>query len=86
MKMLLVALQLSLFSQVPVQAPEKKDPAPPVEKKKVQVFDFEDTTIECEFPAPELDYFQEYAHGPRRPLVRVRDNFDDKVMQSVEEM
>jgi hypothetical protein len=86
MKMLLVALQLSLTPPVPVPGAEAAVSTPPAENKQVRVIDFEDTAIEYDFdPVPsELGCF--HHRGPPSRLIRIREDFDDKVMQSVAEM
>ena len=85
MKTLLVVLQLHLFAQVPVPG-EEKTPVPAPETQKVRVIDFEDQPIELEPPESGLDCYPDRRNGYRYRLVRVREDFDDKVMQSVEEM
>jgi hypothetical protein len=82
MKMLLVALQLSLTPQVPVPDAESAVSTPPAENKKVIVFDFED-----DGPIDLGPMSSEWGCQltPSR-LIRIREDFDDKVMQSVEEM
>jgi hypothetical protein len=86
MKTLLAVLQLTVLSQVPAQDSEKKAPAPPAEKKRVTVIEFDDDTMDFDGPAPEWGCFPDREGGRRRPLVRIREDFADKVMQSVDEM
>ena len=84
MKTLLAVLQLTLVPQVPVPGSEPKAATPPAEsQRRVIVFDFEDDEpLDVELTAGSgLD-----CHLVRRPLVRIRENFDDKVMQSVQEL
>lgn len=86
MKTLLAVLQLTVLAQVPAQDSRKTDPAPPVEKKRVTVIEFDDNTIELEPFVHETGCFPDREGGRRRPLVRIREDFADKVMQSVDEM
>jgi hypothetical protein len=88
MKTLLAVLQLTLVPQVPVPGSEPKVSTPQAESKpRVLVFDFEDDeTLEVEpRTASEWDCFPDRRTRPR-PLLRIRENFDDKVMQSVQEL
>ncbi len=84
MKTLLAVLQLTLVSQVPVPGAEPKAATPPAEsQQRFIVFDFEeDEPLDVALPAgSEWD-----CHRAPQPLVRIRENFDDKVMQSVQEL
>ena len=83
MKTLLAVLQLTVFAQVPTQDAEKKAPAPPAEKKQV-VIDFDDDAIELDWMVPPEPRCA--LHLRKYPLVRIRQDFADKVMQSVAEM
>jgi hypothetical protein len=87
MKTLLAVLQLTLVPQVPVPDSELKLSTPQTEsKQRVIVFDFEeDQPLEIELPASERECFPD-RRTRFSPVVRVRDNFDDKVMQSVQEL
>jgi hypothetical protein len=82
MKTLLAVLQLTVLAQVPAQDSEKTAPTSPAEKKQVFI-DFEDQSIEVDLDPPEPRCTM---HRKWRPLVRVREDFADKVMQSVAEM
>jgi hypothetical protein len=86
MKTLLAVLQFTLLSQGPAQDAEKPVSSPLPERKRVTVIDFEDTVIETELPAPELECFPDRRYGLHRRLIRLREDFDEKVMQSVSEM
>jgi hypothetical protein len=87
MKMLLVALQLGLTPPVPVPGAEAAVSTPQPENPRVHVIEFEDTPLEdFDSPASEWECFPGRHHGTRSRLVRIRENFDDKVMQSVAEM
>jgi hypothetical protein len=82
MKTLLAMLPLTVLSQVPARDAEKPAPAPPAEKKQVFT-DFEDDSIELDLHPPEPRCT---LHRKWSPLVRSREDFADKVMQSVAEM
>ena len=86
MKTLLAVLQLTLLPQEPVPGEEKPVSSPPSENKRVTVIDFEDSSIELEAPVSELECFPDRRRGPHRRLIRVREDFGEKVMQSVAEM
>lgn len=87
MKTLLAVLQLTVLAQVPARDSEKTAPTPPAEKKRVTVIEFDDDTIVLEPFVSEMECFPDRRGGHlRRPLVRVREDFADKVMQSVDEM
>jgi hypothetical protein len=85
MKMLLVAMQLSLTPPVPVPGAEAAVSTPQPEQKKTIVIDFEDDSIDQDLVSPEWDGYSGCWLRPSR-LVRIREDFDDKVMQSVAEM
>jgi hypothetical protein len=86
MKTLLAVLHLSLVSQVPVQGSEETSPQQP-EKKRVLVYDFEEgEAIVAEPLAPQGECFFAPRDGVRESLLRLRESFDEKVMQSVDEL
>jgi hypothetical protein len=86
MKMLLVALQLSLTPTVPVPGAESVVSTPPPENKQVRTIDFEDDSIEYDLVSPKEDPSPGCRILRWSPLIRIREDFDDKVMQSVREM
>lgn len=86
MKMLLAVLQLTLVSREPAQGSENPVSGPLPESKRVTVIDFEDTPIEVAPPAPELECFPDRRYSLHHRLIRIREDFDEKVMQSVAEM
>jgi hypothetical protein len=87
MKTLLAVLQLTLVSQVPAQGSEKPVSGPLPESKRVTVIDFEDTVIETDLTTPsEMGCFPDRREGFHHRLIRLREDFDEKVMQSVAEM
>jgi hypothetical protein len=85
MKTLLAVLQLTVLAQVPARDSEKTAPTPPAEKKRVTVIEFDDDAMDFELFDSEC--FPDWERPVRRrPLVRIREDFADKVMQSVAEM
>jgi hypothetical protein len=85
MKTLLAVLQLSLVSQVPIQGSEEASPQQP-ERKQVRVYDFDEEIIVSEPLAPEVECFFGRSDAVRESLLRLRENFDEKVMQSGDEL
>ena len=86
MKMLLVAMQLSLTPPVPVPSAEAAVSTPQPEHKKTVTIDFEDDSIDDDLVSPEWDGSSGCGLGRPSRLVRIREDFDDKVMQSVAEL
>jgi hypothetical protein len=86
MKVLLVALQLSLTPPVPVPGAEAAVSTPQPENQKTVTIDFEDDSIDDDLVSPEWDGYSGCGWGRPSRLVRIREDFDDKVMQSVAEM
>jgi hypothetical protein len=83
MKTLLAVFQLTVLAQVPARDAEKPAPTPPAEKKQVFI-DFDDDSIELDLMVPPEPRCT--LHRKWYPLVRIREDFADKVMQSVAEM
>ena len=86
MKTLLAVLQLTLVSQVPVPGSEQPVSSPPSESKRVMTIDFEDDAIALDSSIYETECNPERRCCFWRPLIRIREDFDDKVMKSVAEM
>ncbi len=82
MKTLLAVLQLTLVSQETPPGPETPVADPPVENKRVLTIDFEDDSIEF---GPVESGLECYLGRPHY-LIRIREDFDEKVMQSAAEM
>ena len=82
MKTLLAVLQLSLVSQEPAPASEQPVSTPPSESQRVITIDFEDDSIELEPAESGLECYL----ARWRPLIRIREDFNDQVMKSVAEM
>jgi hypothetical protein len=87
MKLLLVALQLSLTPPVPVPGAESTVSTPQPEEQKRVVIDFDDDSIEDLDPVSSgWECFPDHRQGRWSRLIRIREDFDDKVMQSMAEM
>lgn len=85
MKTLLAVLQLSLTSQVPVQGAQEA--SPPKSEKQVRVFEFDsEEPLVSEPLAPELECFLYRRDVVHESMLRLRQSFDEKVMESVDEM
>lgn len=54
--------------------------------KKAQVIDFEDDTIEGDLTRPDGEYIESTKKVKHSNLIRIREEFKDKVMQSVDEL
>ena len=54
--------------------------------KKAQVIDFEDDTIEGDLTRPDGEYIEAGKKVKHSNLIRIREDFQDKVMQSVGEL
>ncbi|HYO73447.1 MAG TPA: hypothetical protein VEU33_46020 [Archangium sp.] len=81
MKTLLAVLQLALVPPVPDPGSENPVSSPPSESKRVMTIDFEDDSIKLEPADSGLECYRVW-----RPLIRIREDFNDKVMKSVAEM
>jgi uncharacterized protein YdeI (BOF family) len=55
-------------------------------KGGAQTIDFEDDTIEGDLTKPDGEYVEARKKVQHSNLIRVRDDFEDKVMQSVGEL
>lgn len=86
MKTLLAVLQLSLVSQVPAPGPEQPVSSAPAERKRVMTSDFEDDTLEPDLFSAETPCYPDRRYGYPHRLIRIREDFSDKVMQSMAEM
>ncbi len=81
MKTLLAVLQLTLVSQETPPGPQTPVSSPRPEARQVRVIDFEDDSIELGPTESGLECYL-----GRHYLIRIREDFDEKVMQSVAEM
>ncbi|AKJ00209.1 hypothetical protein ATI61_104382 [Archangium gephyra] len=86
MKTLLAVLQLTLVSPEPAPASEQPVSTPPSESQRVLTIDFEDEDLELDLSTYETECFPDRRCCFWRPLIRIREDFNDKVMKSVAEM
>ena len=92
LRMLCVVLTVA-----PAYAQDDDSPPPPTRKessgggggkaqKGPQTIDFEDDTIEGDLTKPDGEYVEARKKVQHSNLIRVREDFEDKVMQSVGEL
>jgi hypothetical protein len=63
-------------------APEKAAAQPRVEYEKKTVINFEDDTIEGDLKRPDGEYLEARQKVDHSNLIRIREDWKDKVMQS----
>ena len=83
MKWLLVTALLFGFSAV---AQDKKGGDGNVTYKKTTEYSFEDDTIEGDLTKPDGEYVEARKKVKHSNLIKIREEFKDKVMQSVGEL
>lgn len=74
-----VVLALVLLLSVAANAAEKKDKGP-------QVINFEDDTIQGDLTKPDGEYVEARKKVNHTNLIRIREEFRDKVLQSVSDL
>ncbi len=82
MRRWLVVASLALAS-VPATAQDKKGGE---QFKKTTEFNFEDDTIEGDLSKPDGEYVEARKRVKHSNLIKIREEFKDKVMQSVGEL
>ena len=76
----------------PALAQDEDSPPPPPSQsggkaaKGPQTIDFEDDTIEGDLTKPDGEYVEARKKVQHSNLIRIREDFEDKVMQSVGEL
>ncbi len=78
--LMLVALGLPLAASAADPAPAK--PEPKVEYQKKTVINFEDDTIEGDLKRPDGEYVESRKKVDHSNLIKLRENWHEKVMQS----
>ena len=63
-------------------AQQKAEPAPKVEYEKKTVINFEDDTIEGDLKRPDGEYVEARQKVDHSNLIKIREDWRDKVMQS----
>jgi len=81
-------LLLAMLASAPLlaAAQEKAQPQPRVEYEKKTVINFEDDTIEGDLKRPDGEYVEARQKVDHSNLIRIRDEWRDKVMQSSGEL
>ena len=88
-KLLMLCVVLAV---TPAVAQDEEDSAPRREagggkaQKGPQTIDFEDDTIEGDLTKPDGEYVEARKKVQHSNLIRIREDFEDKVMQSVGEL
>jgi hypothetical protein len=67
-------------------AQQKDAPAPKIEYEKKTVINFEDDTIEGDLKRPDGEYVEARQRVDHSNLIRIRENWRDKVMQASGEL
>jgi len=75
----MIVLGLALVLPTLGLAAEKKDKGP-------QVINFEDDTIQGDLTKPDGEYVEARKKVDHKNLIRIREEFKDKVLQSVSEL
>lgn len=83
MRRWLIALSLVVVS-LPASAQDKKGGGE--QYKKTTEFNFEDDTIEGDLSKPDGEYVEARKRVKHSNLIKIREEFKDKVMQSVGEL
>ena len=89
-KLLMLCVVLAV---TPAVAQDEEDSAPrreagggKAQKGGPQTIDFEDDTIEGDLTKPDGEYVEARKKVQHSNLIRIREDFEDKVMQSVGEL
>jgi hypothetical protein len=77
-------LLLAVVALLPLlaAAQEKSQPAPKVEYEKKTVINFEDDTIEGDLKRPDGEYVEARQKVDHSNLIKIREDWREKVMQS----
>ena len=86
MRTILLTLAIALPLSANAQAQDKGSSAPPqqpkVEYEKKTVINFEDDTIEGDLKRPDGEYVEARRKVDHSNLIKIRENWHDKVMQA----
>ena len=80
MRTLLLAIVIAF--PLAAAAQQKQQPPPKVEYEKKTVINFEDDTIEGDLKRPDGEYVEARQKVEHSNLIRIREDWKDKVMQS----
>jgi hypothetical protein len=78
--MTVVALPLAVLGQ------EKKQPEPRVEYEKKTVINFDDDTIQGDLTRPDGEYVEARKRVNHSNLIKIRENWRDKVKQAAADL
>jgi hypothetical protein len=79
---LLMVLLAPLAAPAADPAPSQEGSQPKVEYEKKTVINFEDDTIEGDLKRPDGEYVEARKRVDHSNLIKIRENWHDKVMQS----
>ncbi|HEY6100415.1 MAG TPA: adventurous gliding motility protein CglF [Anaeromyxobacter sp.] len=82
MKATLLVTILALAPAGALAQDQKAQPAPKVEYEKKTVINFEDDTIEGDLKRPDGEYVEARQKVDHSNLIRIREDWRDKVMQA----
>jgi hypothetical protein len=80
--LLLMVLVTPLAARAADPAPAQEGTQPRVEYEKKTVINFEDETIEGDLKRPDGEYVEARKKVDHSNLIKIRENWHDKVMQS----
>ncbi len=81
MRLAIVAVAAFLLAPVPALSAE-----PPKKGDRTQVVNFEDDTIQGDLTKPDGEYVEARKAVNHTNLIRIREEFKDKVLQSVSDL
>ncbi len=79
-------LLLTLLVPLSVAAQEKKAPEPRVEYEKKTVINFDDDTIQGDLTRPDGEYVEARKRVDHSNLIKIREDWREKVKQSAADM
>ncbi len=84
MRKIVLIITLALPWAVPAQekAPAQGQPQPKIEYEKKTVINFEDDTIEGDLKRPDGEYVEARRRVNHSNLIKIREDWRDKVMQA----
>ena len=79
-------LLMTLLVPLSVSAQEKKGPEPRIEYEKKTVINFDDDTIQGDLTRPDGEYVEARKRVDHSNLIRIREDWREKVKQAAAEM
>ncbi len=80
--LVVIAVALPLVSLAQSRQPAAAQPQPKVEYEKKTVINFEDDTIEGDLKRPDGEYVEARRRVDHSNLIKIREDWRDKVMQA----